>query len=306
MVLGASGGAGGAVVRQLAARGKRVRAVTRNGGGEWPEGVEAAAADATDAASVRAACNGADVVYHCVNVPYRRWEDVLPTVLESVIEGTSETGATLVYCDNLYMYGPIEGPISETSSVEAGTKKGRLRARLAERLLEAHSAGRLRAVIGRGSDFFGPGAANTVAGQLVFPAVAAGKKAHWIGALDQPHSLCFVDDFARGLIALGESPRAAGEVWHVPANGSPTGRAFIEMAFAAAGTDPNVGVYAPWLMRLVSAFSRDMRELLDILYQFEDAFVLDASKFTATFGDLGLTPLREAVARTLESIIDNR
>jgi nucleoside-diphosphate-sugar epimerase len=300
VVLGAGGGAGGAVVRRLLAQGREVRAVTRTGGGDWLGDVEAVGADARDATAVRAACEGARVVYHCVNVPYPEWETTLPAIMDSVIEGAERAGATLVYCDNLYMYGPVQGPIHEGSPCDAGTAKGALRARLAESLLEAHAQGRVRAVIGRGSDFFGPGAPNTVAGQLVFPAVVAGKKAHWLGALDQPHSLCFIDDFARGLIALGESPRAAGEVWHIPANGAPTGRAFIELAFATAGTDPKLGVYPRWMVRLLSLLSPDMRELVEILYQFEHPFILDTSKFAATFGDLGLTPMREAMARTLE------
>ncbi|MFW6206278.1 MAG: NAD-dependent epimerase/dehydratase family protein [Gemmatimonadota bacterium] len=299
VVLGA-GGAGQAVVRQLVAGGRPVRAVTRSGRGDWPEGVDAVRADAADPGATREACRDAGVVYHCVNVPYPQWHDTLPTVMDSVIGAAEAAGATLVYCDNLYAYGPVDGRITEDLPLKAEGPKGRLRARLAELLLEAHHVGRVRAAIGRGSDFFGPGALNTVAGQLVLPAVVAGKKARWIGALDQPHSLNYVDDFARGLITLGTSPRAAGEVWHIPPNGSPTGRELIEMAFAAAGTEPKLGLYPRWMMKLAGLFSRDMREILEVLYQFEAPFILDGSKFTDTFGSLDVTPMREAVARAVE------
>ena len=300
VVLGAGGGAGHAVVRQLTAQGRRVRAVTRSGKGPWPKSVEAVGADAMDSQATRSACAGAQTVYHCVNVPYTEWKATLPTIMNSVMAGAEAAGATLVYCDNLYMYGPALARMSETSPRESPSAKGGIRARLADRLMEAHAAGRVRAAIGRGSDFFGPGAVNTVAGRLVFPAVVRGSKAHWMGSLDQPHSLNYVDDFARGLILLGESPRAPGEVWHIPPNGSPTGREFIEMAFAAAGTEPKIGVYPRWMVRLVARFSRSMREILDVLYQFEAPFVIDGSKFTDTFGDLELTPMREAVARSVE------
>ncbi len=299
VVLGAGGGAGQAVVRQLVARDEPVRAVTRSGEGGWPDGVEIVRADAADPAEARDACAGADVVYHCVNVPYARWTETLPGVMDSVIAAAGAADATLVYCDNLYGYGPVDGPITEATPRRAEGAKGRLRSRLADTLLEAHAAGRVRATIGRGSDFFGPGAANTMAGQLVFPAVVDGRKARWVGALDQPHSLNYVDDFARGLITLGAAPRAAGEVWHIPPNGSPTGREFIEMAFAAAGTEPKVGLYPRWMMRIVALFSRDMREILEVLHQFEHPWILDGSKFIETFGDLEPTPLREAVAKTV-------
>ena len=167
VVLGAGGGAGGAVVRQLVARGRSVRAVNRSGRGSWPDAVEAVAADATDPEATRAACEGASVVYHCVNVPYPQWEETLPGILESAIEGAGSAGARLVYCDNLYMYGRPEGPLTEETARRPEGPKGRLRLRLEETLLEAHEAGRVEAVIGRGSDFFGPGAANSVAGMLV-------------------------------------------------------------------------------------------------------------------------------------------
>jgi nucleoside-diphosphate-sugar epimerase len=301
VVLGAGGGAGQAVVRQLAARNEPVRAVTRSGKGEWPDGVETYRADAADPEAAREACAGAGVVYHCVNAPYPRWTEALPPIMDSVIAAAGAANATLVYCDNLYAYGRVTGPITEDAPLRAEGPKGRLRIRLAQRLLDAHDAGRVRATIGRGSDFVGPGATNTMAGQLVFPAVAAGKKAYWLGALDVPHSQNFVDDFARGLITLGTSPRSLGEVWHIPPNGSPTGRELIEMAFAAAGTEPKLGLHRGWLVKFLGVFSRDMREIAEVLYQFEEPWILDGSKFTDTFGGLELTPMREAVARTVEN-----
>src|SRR5689334_17815752 len=69
VVLGA-GPLGLAVVRRLAARGGRVRAVSRSGRADLPAGVEAMAADVAVAAEARRACAGAAVVYHCASPPY--------------------------------------------------------------------------------------------------------------------------------------------------------------------------------------------------------------------------------------------
>ncbi len=63
VVVGASGSTGCVVTRELAARGKRVRAVNRSGRAPVPDGVEVLAADATDLESMREACRGATVVY---------------------------------------------------------------------------------------------------------------------------------------------------------------------------------------------------------------------------------------------------
>src|SRR4051794_5344992 len=99
VVFGASGGAGGAIVRELVARGKRVRAVTRSGRSDSSDGVEVVRADAADTVGARQACAGAAVVYHAVNVPYPAWAETLPPVLDGLIEAAGAVGATLVYVD---------------------------------------------------------------------------------------------------------------------------------------------------------------------------------------------------------------
>ncbi|HEX8358824.1 MAG TPA: SDR family oxidoreductase [Longimicrobium sp.] len=299
VVLGASGGAGEALVRALAARGKRVRAASRSGRGDFPAGVERVKMEATDPASVREAARGAAVVYHCVNVPYPEWGEKLPGIMEAVVAAGEAEGARVVYADNLYMYGPTAGPMTEDTPVRPTTKKGAIRARLAEQLLGAHERGRVRAAIGRGSDFYGPGPLNAVAGERLFGAVRAGKKAMWVGRLDEPHSVTFIDDFARVLATLGERPEALGSVWHTPDAGALTGRELIEAAFREAGKPPKAGTYSRTAIRLVGLFSPQMRELVEMMYQFEQPFVLDGSRFTRTFGDAA-TPHAEGIRRTLE------
>jgi nucleoside-diphosphate-sugar epimerase len=298
VVFGASGGAGGAIVRELAGRGKRARAVTRSGGGDVPVGVEMVRADAADAAGARAACAGAAVVYHAVNVPYPAWTETLPPVMDGLIGAASAAGATLVYADNLYAYGPVDRPMTEEMPPAATTRKGRLRTRLAATLLAAHRAGTVRAVIGRGSDYYGPGVRQSAAGERLFPAVLSGGKAMWAGSLDQPHSLTFIDDFARVLVTLGEREEALGAVWHAPPAEPLTGRQFIEMAFAEAGRPPKVGTYSRWMLRLLGLVNPMIRELGELAYEFEAPFVLDGTKYLRVFGGAP-TPHPAAIRATL-------
>ena len=297
VVFGA-GGAGGALVRELAARGKAVRAVTRSGRADVPAGVEVIAADAADPASARAACAGAGVVYHAVNVPYAAWPNLLPPVMDSLIAAAGAANATLVYVDNVYAYGPVDRPMTEDMPAAATTKKGRLRARLAESLLAAHHAGTVRAVIGRGSDYFGPGVTSSAAGDRVFPALLAGKKVMWPGSLDQLHTMSFVEDFARVLITLGSRPEAQGQVWHAPAAEPLTGCQFLTLASELAGQPPRLGTYSPLLIRVAGLFDPVLRELPELAYEFTAPFILDGSRYQAAFGGAP-TPHHEALRATL-------
>ena len=215
VVFGASGGAGSAVVRQLARSGKSVRAVSRSGNHNTQEGIEVYKADALNREQVQAACEGAAVVYHCVNVPYPQWYELLPSMMENLIHGASEAGARLVYVDNLYMFGEGQSPMQDSKPYHPTSRKGKLRQQSAETLLAAHQAGQVQAAIGRGSDFYGPGVTNSMLGERAFPAAAAGKAAQIIGDPDAPHTYTYIDDFARGIEMLGEREEALGRAWHI-------------------------------------------------------------------------------------------
>ena len=297
VVIGASGGVGSALVRELLSRGRGVRAVSHSGRGSFLKGAEVVRADATDAATVREVSRGAAVVYHAVNVPYPQWHEKLPLVMSATIEAAA--GAKLVYADNLYMYGKVDGPMTEETPYEPVSRKGILRAQLADELMAAHRDGKVRAAIGRASDFYGPGPLNAVAGERLFGAALAGKKAMWVGRLDAPHTLTYIEDFAKALVTLGEREEALGEVWHTPSAEPITGREFIELVFDEARRPPKFGTYTRTMMTLGGLFSSEVREFREMLYQFEAPFVLDSSKYARVVGDVAPTPYREGIARTV-------
>jgi nucleoside-diphosphate-sugar epimerase len=300
VVIGAGGGTGSAVVSELARRGLRARAVTRSGKGDVPEGVEQAAADVGTADGARQACEDAAVVYHCAQPPYTKWPELFPPMTAAIIDGAAAAGAKLVFADNLYVYGPPDGPMTEETPQRAQGKKGRIRIKMADAILGAHADGILRAAIGRSSDYYGPrGTASTVGENMMKPALR-GKRARWLGSLDQPHTLNYLEDMARALVTLGERNAADGEVWHLPAAEPLTGRQFLELVFEEAGHPPKVGAASRPMIRIGGLFNPLLRELNETLYQFEHPFVSDASKFQAAFGPFAPTAHREAVSRTVD------
>ncbi len=296
VVFGASGGIGNALAKELIAQGKHVRAITHRGHADLPAGVETCQGDLLDLASAQAACRDAAVVYHCVNVPYPEWEQKLMPMMENLIQAAA--GAKVVYVDNLYGYGKVDHPMTEDTPYHPAGHKGALRVRLANALMDAHRQGTVRAVIGRGSDFYGPNA-NAVAGNFAMRQLVSGKRAMWLGNLDMPHTLSFLPDFARGMALLAERDAALGQVWHIPAAEAITGRQYLEMAFAEAGMKAKIGVYGRTMMTLLGLFDPFLREVAQMLYQFENPFIVDASKFTRAFETFRPTPHREAVKESV-------
>ena len=297
VVIGASGGTGSAVVRQLHGAGRTVRAVNRSGRLDAPAGVEVVGADATNAAEMRAACAGADVVYNCVNPPFLHWREAFPAAVDGVLAGAAAADAALVFADDTWMYGRVDGPMTEATPHRPVSNRGVLRAWLAERILAAHQRGDVQAVIGRAGELFGPGVESTL-GRNLFGPVLRGRAAHWLGDPDLPLTPMFIEDFARGLIALGERTDAHGSAWHIPNGDALTGREFVGLIAEAAGRRPRLLAHGGRSVRALGLFSAVAREGAEMIYQFEQPFTVDATRFTDAFGEK-VTPRDEAVRTTV-------
>ena len=299
VVFGATGAIGGAVVGELARAGRRVRAVSR--GGQAPDGATGMAADASDRAQAARAAAGASVIYHCASPPYTQWPELFPILTGSILGAAESSGAKLVFADNLYAYGPVDGPLREDLPAAARGPKGRIRAEMAAGLLAARREGRARVVIGRASDYYGPHGTGSTAGETVFGRILAGKKPQWTGRLDQPHTFHYLPDIARGLVVLADRREADGQVWHLPAAGPLTAQQFFDLIATAAGQPVPVdaSIASPALLAVAGVFWPLLREMRETTYQFRAPFVIDASKFEAAFGHLEPTAHLDAVRQTI-------
>jgi nucleoside-diphosphate-sugar epimerase len=298
VVFGA-GPLGLAVARNLVAAGKTVRLVNRGGSAPAPQGADVVATDATDVEASRKVCEGAAVVYHCATGAYGRWAQFLPPLMNGIIEGASAAGAKLVYGDNLYAYGPVDGPITEDLPYRPVGPNTRARAEVAATLMSAHAARKVRATIGRGSDFYGPYARQSTAGDGLFARVLAGKAAQILGDPDTLHTYTFIDDFAAGLVTLAEHDEALGQVWHIPSAETVTTRRLIEMVFAKLQRPAALQPAPKLAINLLALFVPAMAAVKETNYQREHPWVVDHSKFSRAFGGTP-TPHEEAIALTLD------
>jgi nucleoside-diphosphate-sugar epimerase len=300
LVLGA-GAVGRATAAALLAEGEDVVVASRSGSGVGDDRAEPVVVDATDAVALSRLASGTRAIYNCANPKYHRWAKDWPPIADALLAAAEQSGAVLVTMSNLYAYGEVDHPMTPSDPLAATFTNGQVRAQMWQDAKAAHDAGRLRATEARASDFFGPGAGGTSHLGRALPRLLAGRPVRVLGDPDVAHSWTFIPDVGRTLATLGREESAWGRAWHVPSNPPLSQRQLLEAAAAVAGVEvPRIGRLPESLLAALSLLWPTMRSLRQVGYQFDSAFVIDASATEAAFA-LTATPLDEALADTLRA-----
>jgi nucleoside-diphosphate-sugar epimerase len=285
-VLFGAGQVGQPLARLLLQAGKQVRIAKRSPGGA-PPGAEVMPGDATDPAFCAQAAQGAATVYHCMNPPYdaRIWAELVPRYMENLIAAAGRAGARLVVLDSVYMLGRPDGrPLDEDTPANPCSRKGEIRARAAARLFEAHRRGDVRAATGRASDFYGPGGRLTHLGDHFWPRALAGKTA-WV--LVNPaaiHTYHYIPDVAAGLATLGCAEHDAyGRPWMLPCAPAESMQTLVSRLSGKLGRAIQLAGLPRWIVKAIGGFVPLVREVDEMLYQWEEPFVIDDRQFRERF-----------------------
>lgn len=286
----------------LVARGKAVRVVRKSAGAVPVQGVEVVRGDAMDAAFCADAARGAETVYHCMNTPYfaRVWAETLPRLQANLVAAAGRAGARLVVLDNLYGYGRPGGrPMNEETPQHPCSRKGAIRAELHDALMAAARRGDARVAVGRASDFYGPGAGNSMLGERILRPLLAGKPAQLLSDPAVVHTYHFTRDVAGALATLGLDAGADG-LWMLPCAPAETTGEMVRLLGAALGRpDPKISQMPSWLLSALALVWPLLREVKEMTYQFEEPYVVDDARFRARFG-VAATPLDAGARATAE------
>ncbi len=298
-ILGAGGVVADGLAKRLISEGENVRLVSRSG--HALQGATAVKADVSSAEQTNDAVRDSSVVVLCAGLKYdsRIWADQWPRIMTNTIEACKHSGSKLVFFDNVYAYGRVDGPMKESTSYNPSGRKGEIRAAIATRLMDEVKAGNLHAMIARAADFYGPFADKVgIPNQLVFKRLAGGKKPNILARGDRKHSYTFTLDIAAAMSKLAKSEEAYDQVWHLPtAPDPPTAKEFAELAAKALGAAPRYSILSGWMMLAAGLFDRTIYEIHEMLYQNEFDYVFDSSKIEKAFG-LVPTPYADGVAQT--------
>jgi nucleoside-diphosphate-sugar epimerase len=202
-----------------------------------------------------------------------------------------------VITGNLYVYGPVDRPMTPDMPLAAPTVKGRVRVTMWEEAVAAYRSGRISGVTEvRASDFIGP--KHSVL-EFAIAALRARRTVWLPGPADVPHTFTYTGDVAHTLIALGRDERAWGRAWHVPSPPATTMRRLVQRAARVGGyAEPTVRSYPGPVLYASGWFNKFIKEMREMSYQFDRPFILDSSETEAVFG-LRATDLDEALAVTM-------
>ena len=310
LVLGATGGVGGAIARALADHGWTVRAMVRNAAkaeanwtatGPVPHFIPGDAM--VQGNVVRAATEGgpADVIVHAVNPPgYRDWDKlVLPMIDNTIAAARAAGGARVVLPGTVYNYDPAITPVIDADTPQTATsRKGRIRVALEQRLKD--TAPEVPSLILRAGDFFGPGARSSWVSQAM---VKPGQPVLKVTSLAPgvPHAYAYLPDLAETFAQLLDRPDRLSPFECVQFEGlwDADGRKMLEAIRAAVGRDVPEKSFPWWLMRLAAPFGGFPREAVEIEPVWRNPMRLDNTRLIEILGREPRTPLGLATERSL-------
>lgn len=250
-------------------------------------------ANLLDAQQTAEAVKGSDVVYFTAGLPpdTELWEAQFPTMLRNSLDASRAAGAKFVYFDNTYMYPQDDRLLKEDAPFAPVGRKGKVRAEMATMVLEEMARGDIPVLIGRAPEFYGPGKTQSFTNALVTDRLKLGEKPRVPVRDDTRRTLIWTPDASRALAALGNAPDAYGQTWHLPCSDDrPTYKQFVTLAAEVFGQPPAYTVLPRFAMIAAGLFSKEAREIRELLPRYQQDNLFDSSKFKRRFPDFAITP----------------
>ncbi|AWN15541.1 NAD(P)H-binding protein [Salinisphaera sp. LB1] len=311
LVLGASGGVGGAIGRALLAHGWRARALVRDPGSAAAvrlraDGFETVTGDALNRQAVAQAATGARVIVHAVNPPgYRHWDTQVLPMLDNTIAAARAQGARIFLPGTIYNYGADALPLlHETSPQNPQTRKGRIRVRM-EANLAAAAADGVRSLIVRAGDFYGPRAGSSWFSQVLVKPGKPLRKIVYPGRPGIGHSWAYLPDLGEAFARFADREQELEPAarYHFAGYYDVDSHGMTDSIKRAAGA-PHLPVKRfPWrLLSPLAPFNATLREMREIRFHWQTDARLDNTALTAFLGAEPRTSLDDSVRATLQGL----
>jgi nucleoside-diphosphate-sugar epimerase len=280
------GSVGRAIAARLMAEGREVIVAQRRAPPDLPKGAIFAPTDALDRDAVIKAVRDAGQLVVAIGFAYSGviWREAWPKAMGNFVAACKATGGRMVFIDNLYMYGPQTEPLVETMPLTDTGWKPAARSAATRIWMDAAAKGEALITALRAPDFYGPGVGNSFLGDTSIGKFAKGKPAVFVCSPDVLHDYAYVPDIARAATTLLAAPDSAfGQAWHVPCAPTRTTRDILAIAAETLGVKLRISAMPAWMLGPSAMFSPVLRELIEMRFQWDRPYHVDASRFAAAF-----------------------
>lgn len=155
--------------------------------------------------------------------------------------------------------------------------------------------GRLKALVARAADFYGPGANNSVLNELVINRMKAGKNPQWLYSGDKKHSFTYIPDAGKATAFLALQENSWNQTWNLPTDPSyPTGKEITSILNRLLSRNAKLQVMASWMVSILGLFIPVLKEVKELRYQSDQDYCLDSSKIEKAYG-LKPTPMEHGL-----------
>jgi nucleoside-diphosphate-sugar epimerase len=259
-------------------------------------------ADLLNAEQTSEAVKGSEIVYLTVGLPYKSkiWQQQWPVIMQNVIAACKQHKAKLVFFDNIYMYGPVNGIMTEETPFGATSKKGEVRSTISKMILDDVANGSLTAMICRAPEFYGP--RNTLSGlnMMVFENIRKSKKAQWLLTDKMKRTFIYTPDAGKATALIANSPDTWNQTWHLPCVDShPTGKEFMQIVSEVVGKEIKSTIISKPLLKLLSLFIPVLKESIELLYQNDRDYIFNSDKFKKAFPEFKITPYKSGISEII-------
>jgi nucleoside-diphosphate-sugar epimerase len=284
-ILGAGGPVANVLTQELLNHNETIRLVSRKPINPTGKNISWQKADLLNYNEVLEATKGSTVIYLCAGLVYdaKIWQQQWPVIMQNVINAAKATNARFIFFDNVYMYGLVDGPMTEETPYKPVSEKGKVRVKIADQLMNEVKAGKIQASILRAADFYGTDSQNSSFDMMLLDKYAKKQTAQWIGDPKVKHNFTYIPDAGRAMYLLGQDPQSDNQIWHAPTAAPLIGTEFINMAANIYHVKPKFMRINKFMMWLFGLFNKVVAGAVEMYYQYDHNYDFNSTKFEKAF-----------------------
>ena len=124
----------------------------------------------------------------------------------------------------------------------------------------------------------------------------------WIGPADVKRDYIYIPDAMRAVAELLTRKEAYGEEWVVRGSGPVSANQLAGILTRLLHHEVRVRAAPPWLLRILSFFSKDLRGFMQVVPEYVKPISFDDAKLDRLLGRMARTPYEDALRATTASI----